>query len=360
MVQDKKALLLLEDGTEFSGFSFGETGTIVGELSFLTSMIGFQEVATDPSSSDSLVVTANAHIGNYGITNDELESSKVYLSGVICNNYTQIFSRAKANDSLQDFLKDSGIIGIYGIDTRELIQYLRVNGGMYGVISSEETDKEVLLQKLLASKTKANTKRKFLSETSEVFEPQEGDVRYKVAAINLGLTMSAVRSLTDRGCQVKVFPSDSSYADLMEYRPDGIFLSNGPDNPKLLTNTIELVQQALKKDVPLFGIGLGHLILAEALGIDTLTSKYKHRGSNYPVQNLESGKGEITKRIYGYEINQNILLNSDKIVKTHQSLHDKSVEGFRVAGKKAFSVRYIPYTQDSWHLYDQFLSMMRA
>lgn len=360
----RPALILLADGTIFHGKSVGDIeGTSFGEVCFNTGMTGYQEIFTDPSYFGQLMVTTNAHIGNYGATNEETESDGVKISGLICRNFSYTYSRQDAQESLEDFLKTNNLFAISDVDTRALVAYIRDNGAMNAVISTDVDNIEELKAQLadvpsmngleLASKVSTKEPYYFGEENSEI----------KIAALDIGIKRNILRNLAKRGAYIKVFPYDTSYEEMKEWNADGYFLSNGPGDPEPLNNAIQVAKDILEKDHPLFGICLGHQVIALANDISTYKMHNGHRGINHPVKNLTTGKGEITSQNHGFAINREETEANPNVEITHVHLNDHTVAGISIKDKNCFSVQYHPEASpgpnDATYLFDQFINNIK-
>ena len=357
------AVLLLEDGTVFKGKSAGKIGTTTGEICFNTGMTGYQEVFTDPSYYGQLLVMTNAHIGNYGTKNAEIESESVKIAGLIVKNFTNDYSRPQADTSIQEYLEQNGLVGISDIDTRALVRHIRTKGAMNGIISSEITDVETLKERLTETPSMEGLELASKVSTAESYMMGSDDAKYKVAVLDFGTKKNILRSFVQRDCQVKVFPAKTSIDEINAWNPDGYFLSNGPGDPASMDYAVNTAKAILEEDKPLFGICLGHQILALAADIPTYKMHHGHRGINHPVKNLITGKGEITSQNHGFGVSpEAIEANVDKVEITHKNLNDGTIEGIRIKGKKAFSVQYHPESSpgphDSRYLFDNFVQMM--
>lgn len=357
------AVLLLEDGTVFKGKSAGKIGTTTGEICFNTGMTGYQEVFTDPSYYGQLLVMTNAHIGNYGTKNAEIESESVKIAGLIVKNFTNDYSRPQADTSIQEYLEQNGLVGISDIDTRALVRHIRTKGAMNGIISSEVTDVETLKEQLKETPSMEGLELASKVSTTESYVMGSDDAKYKVAVLDFGTKKNILRSFVQRDCQVKVFPAKTSIDEINAWNPDGYFLSNGPGDPASMDYAVGTAKAILEEDKPLFGICLGHQILALAADIPTYKMHHGHRGINHPVKNLITGKGEITSQNHGFGVSpEAIEANIDKVEITHENLNDGTIEGIRIKGKKAFSVQYHPESSpgphDSRYLFDNFVQMM--
>jgi len=357
-----EAILLLADGKVYRGKSLGKIGTSSGELCFNTGMTGYQEIFTDPSYFGQIIITTVPHVGNYGIVGKEVESEQVQIKGLVCKEFSEYFSRKSAEGSLQGYFEKSGIVGICELDTRELVRHIRDKGAMNAIISSETLDMEILQQKLTATPSMDGLELASQVSTKEEYTLETGEKTYKIAILDLGVKKNILNNFTQRGCECKVFPFDTSYEEMEKWGPDGYFISNGPGDPSATTKAIENVTKMLEKDKPLFGICMGHQILAEANGISTYKMHNGHRGLNHPVKNLLTGKCEVTSQNHGFVVDADQVNNSDKVEITHINLNDGTIEGIRVKGKKAFSVQYHPESSpgphDSAYLFDEFVSML--
>ena len=361
--QKKDAVLLLADGTALYGKSVGYEGTAFGEVCFNTGMTGYQEIFTDPSYFGQIMVTTNAHIGNYGITSSEDESDGLKIAGLVCRNFSYTASRAGMESTLKDFFDTNHLVAITDVDTRALVSYIRDNGTMNAVISTETTNLEVLKARL---NDVPNMKGLELASRVSVTEPYffgNPDAKYKVAALDFGIKRNILRNLAARDMYIKVFPYNTPLEELKAWQPDGYFLSNGPGDPEPLTEVIALVKQMIAEDLPLFGICLGHQIIALANGISTYKMHNGHRGINHPVKNLLTGKDEITSQNHGFAVNRAEAEANANVEITHTHLNDNTVMGLRIKGKRCFSVQYHPEAapgpNDATYLFDQFVEMIR-
>jgi carbamoyl-phosphate synthase small subunit len=361
-INAKEAVLLLEDGKIYRGKALGKIGTNSGELCFNTGMTGYQEIFTDPSYFGQIVITTVPHIGNYGIVGQEVESDQVQIKGLVCKEFSEYFSRQRAEGSLQDYFVQSGIVGICEIDTRELVRHIRDKGAMNAIISSEVTDIAELTKMLRATPSMAGLELASLVSTREEYSLQNGDSTYKVAILDLGVKKNILKNFTDRGCECKVFPFDTSFEEMEKWGPDGYFISNGPGDPAAQTLAVENVTKMLEQDKPLFGICMGHQLLAQANGISTYKMHNGHRGLNHPVKNLITGKCEVTSQNHGFAVDADQVRKNPQVEITHINLNDGTIEGIRVKGKKAFSVQYHPESSpgphDSAYLFDEFIALL--
>lgn len=359
----QKATLLLADGTIFHGTLIGSNGTNGGEICFNTGMTGYQEIYTDPSYTGQIVVTTTSHIGNYGVVDSEVESDHPSIAGIVVNSFSEVFSRLDATGSLQDYLVNYGITGIADIDTRKLVRHLRSKGAMNAIISSEfEDDLAGLKAELntipdmigleLSSQVSTDSPYFFGDESSAI----------KVACIDYGIKRNILRSLSERGVYCKIFPAKTTLAEMESWNPDGYFLSNGPGDPAVMEYAVNTTKDILATNKPLFGICLGHQILAEACGISTFKMHHGHRGLNHPIKNLLTGKSEITSQNHGFVVNREDVEKSDIVEMTHVHLNDNTVAGIKLKNKPAFSVQYHPESSpgphDSRYLFDDFISLI--
>jgi len=357
-----QAILLLSDGTIFYGKSVFGVGTAFGEVCFNTGMTGYQEIYTDPSYYGQLMVMTNPHIGNYGINNDESESDSIKISGLICKNFSYNYSRELADTSLEDFLKKNNLFAISDIDTRALVSYIRENGAMNAVITTDVDNLESLSKKLLSvpSMVGLELASKVSTKSSYFFGNEKS--KFKVAALDLGIKRNILRNLASRDVYVKVFPFDTSFDEMRKWNPDGYFLSNGPGDPEPLKSAQLVAKNIIENNLPLFGICLGHQIIALANGISTYKMHNGHRGINHPVKNLITGKGEITSQNHGFAVNKEDAQANENIEITHIHLNDDTVAGIRLKNSNCFSVQFHPEASpgphDSSYLFDQFVESM--
>lgn len=355
------ALLLLEDGTVFYGKAAGAIGIATGEICFNTGMTGYQEIFTDPSYTGQLMVMTSVHIGNYGIKLSESESTEIKISGLICRNLSPIPSRKDSDMSIQDFLLQNKMVTLTDVDTRAIVRHIRSKGSMNAIISTATQDIETLKKELakVPSMEGLELSSQVSSETAWDFNT-EG--KMKVALLDAGYKMNIARSLADRGCQVRIFPYNSTFAEMNQWQPDGYMLSNGPGDPATMHDAVKTVKEILESGTPLFGICLGHQLLAEACGMRTYKMHHGHRGINHPVKNVIQGTSEITSQNHGFAVMQEDIENSKEVEITHFNLNDKTIEGIRMISKPAFSVQYHPEAapgpHDAAYLFDDFVSMI--
>lgn len=355
-----KAILLLADGTFFTGNAIGKIGTTFGEIAFNTGMTGYQEVFTDPSYFGQILVMTSDHIGNYGAASKDKESKDIKIAGLVCKNFSPYFSRKMADQSLNDFLIDHGLTGISDVDTREIVQYIRDKGAMNAAISSEILDVALLQEKLKQVPSMAGLELSSKVWTQNVYDVNpEG--KHKIALLDLGSKENIIRSLVERDCHVRVFPGDTSYEVMKAWNPDGFMISNGPGDPSAMPEATETVKQIVDNNHNLFGICLGSQILAQAVGMKTFKLHHGHRGLNHPVKNVVTGKSEITSQNHGFAIDPDS--NPGTVEITHINLNDDTVEGIRLKGKNAFAVQYHPEANpgphDSRYLFDDFVQTLK-
>jgi carbamoyl-phosphate synthase small subunit len=361
----RKALLLLADGTIFYGKSVGDReGTAFGEVCFNTGMTGYQEIFTDPSYFGQLMVTTNAHIGNYGANEDETESGSVKIAGLICKNFSYHYSRPNAHMSLINFLDKSNLFAISDVDTRALVSYIRDHGAMNAVISTDVMNIEGLKASLAEVPEMEGLELASKVSTSEPYYYGNENAQYKIAALDIGIKRNILRNLAKRDAYIKVFPYNATFEEMSAWQPDGYFFSNGPGDPEPLEDAIIAAKKIISGDKPLFGICLGHQIIALANGVSTYKMFNGHRGINHPVFNLETGKGEITSQNHGFAINREETETNTDLEITHVHLNDKTVAGIRMKNKNVFSVQYHPEASpgphDAYYLFDRFFEMIRT
>lgn len=357
----KPAILALSDGTIAKGYAIGKTGTTGGELCFNTSMTGYQEIFTDPSYFGQLMMMTYPHIGNYGVTAQDDEARKVMIAGLIVRSFSHQYSNPQADGDLNAYLERNNIVGITGVDTRKLVRHIREKGVMNAIISSEILDEAELIKKAkewpdmsgleLASKV-----------TRKEAQTIPSDGPFKVAAIDYGIKQSIINNLVDRGCTLRIFPADAKFSELEEWNPDAFFFSNGPGDPNPMEYTLDTVQKAKETGKPIFGICLGHQLLALSEGLKVIKMFVGHRGANHPVQFLETGKVEITTQNHGFSVDPESI--NEAIAKvTHVNLNDHTLEGLEFKKFNGFSVQYHPEASpgphDSAYLFDKFLNMIK-
>ena len=359
----KKAILLLADGTIFYGKAIGREGTAFGEVCFNTGMTGYQEIFTDPSYYGQLMVTANVHIGNYGINNSEVESDGVKIAGLICKNFSYDYSRIDSDGSLLEFFQKNDLFAISDVDTRALVSYIRENGAMNAVISTEIDNIEELKNQLSQVPEMEGLELASKVSTKKPYYFGDENATYKIAALDIGIKKNILRNFVKRDAFIKVFPHNSTFEDLNSWNPDGFFLSNGPGDPEPLIEAQNLAKKIIENNLPIFGICLGHQIIALANGISTYKMHNGHRGINHPVKNLKTGKGEITSQNHGFAVNKEEAERHADLEITHLHLNDNTVAGIAMKNKKCFSVQYHPEASpgphDSSYLFDDFIELLK-
>jgi carbamoyl-phosphate synthase small subunit len=353
-----RALVVLEDGTSFLGWTFAGEGEVSGEVVFTTSMVGYQETLTDPSYRGQIVLFTYPLIGNYGVIPGDEESAKIQAAAVLVREYTPYHSNWASELSLAALLEENGVLGVEGIDTRALTRHLRDKGAMRGVISTLESNVKVL-------QTKANAHPSMIgldlaSSITELSEPTLlpalGEERCRVVALDYGVKGSIYKELRSRGASVLAVPGSTPPGEVLAQEPDGIFLSNGPGDPAALKEGVENLRGVLG-EAPVFGICLGHQLLGLALGCETYKMPFGHHGANHPVRNLRTGKIEITSQNHGFSVSEETLPEGVEL--THRNLYDGTVEGLRSRDLNAWSVQYHPESspgpRDSGYLFDEFV-----
>ena len=371
MSADTAALLVLEDGRTFRGRSYGAPGETFGEAVFNTGMTGYQETLTDPSYHRQVVVMTAPHIGNTGINDEDDESGRVWVAGYVVREPARVPSSWRSRRSLDDELRAQGVVGISEVDTRALTRHLRERGAMRVGISTTETDPAALLARVRASGQMAGAELAGEVSTSEAYVvPAVGERRFTVAALDLGIKGMTPALMAERGIEVHVLPATSSLDDVLAVRPDGLFFSNGPGDPAATTAQVELLQGALERGVPYFGICFGNQLFGRALGLGTYKLKYGHRGLNQPVMDRTTGKVEVTAHNHGFAVDAPIGTPTETPYGTatvsHIGLNDQVVEGLELRDAegrlKAFSVQYHPEAaagpHDASYLFDRFVQLM--
>lgn len=360
--QRPKAVLLLADGTRFDGRAIGAIGTTVGEICFNTGMTGYQEIFTDPSYTGQIVTLASPHIGNYGVKDGEEESTRVTIAGLVVKKFSEVWSRPGGTSSLDDHLKAHGIVGISDVDTRKLVRHIRDHGACNAVIDSSGMSDDALEATLAAAPDMAGLELSSKVSTKEPYLAGDPQATYRVALLDCGIKLNSIRNLVVRGCLVKVFPMSSTIAQMMEWKPSGFLLSNGPGDPGAMPKTVELVRSILDAGLPVFGICLGHQLLAQCHGVGTLKMHHGHRGINHPVKNLVTGRDEVTSQNHGFVVDRKQVESHSELEVTHLHINDGTLAGFRVKGRPVFSVQYHPEAgpgpYDSHYLFDDFIENM--
>ena len=357
--QYKKAIILLADGTIFHGKSIGIEGTSTGEICFNTGMTGYQEIFTDPSYFGQLMIATNAHIGNYGVNDEEMESDGIKIAGLICRNFSFTHSREDSDGNLKDWFVKYNLVAISDVDTRALVSYIRENGAMNAIISTEVYDVEALKKQLSETPDMNGLELASKVSTKKPYFVGDKNATYKIAALDIGIKKNILKNLSKRDAYIKVYPYNTSFKELESWNPDGYFISNGPGDPEPLADAQNVAKEIIKRNLPLFGICLGHQIIALANGISTYKMHNGHRGINHPVKNLVTGKGEITSQNHGFAINREDTEAHSDIDITHIHLNDNTVAGIQLKDKNCFSVQYHPEASpgpnDSEYLFDQFI-----
>ncbi len=351
-------ILYFKDGTLINGKGFGAKGTAIGELVFNTAMTGYQEVLTDPSYGGQIITMTYPLIGNYGINSAESESSKIHARGFVVKNACEYPSNYMSEITIDEMLKKMGIVGVSDVDTRRITKIIRSKGALKCVISNEDLSKTEL-DKYFDSVEEKGDWMKYAGVKEIVHIKGDG---LKVALLDFGAKGNIVQSLKDRGCDITIFPYHTTYEEIINHKPDGVMLSNGPGDPKEAVEAIELVGKIIKS-IPTFGICLGHQLLALAVGGDTYKMKYGHRGGNHGVYDLEQDRAYITSQNHGYTVDPQSIENKDMII-THVNLNDKTVEGMKHKELPVFSVQFhpegAPGPTDSTYIFEKFISMMKG
>ena len=357
----KPALLLLENGLSFKGHALGAIGTTTGELCFNTGMIGYQEILTDPSYCGQLITMTYPHIGNYGTNEQDTESNKIQASGFIVKEGADYPSNYLSQQSISQYLKQYNIVGIQGVDTRAITRVIREQGAMNAIISSEIFDQSILSKYLenAPSMEGLNLAQSVTCDKSYKYS-QPDQICFKVVAIDFGIKSNILRLLKQKGCDITVVPANITSNEIKKLNPDGIFLSNGPGDPAAVLDAIKCIKSLLGH-YPIFGICLGHQLLALSLGAQTFKLKYGHRGCNHPVKNLITGKVEITSQNHGFAVSDANLPSNVNV--THLNLNDNTIAGISCPDLKAFSIQYHPEScpgpHDSQYLFDDFITSMK-
>ena len=357
-----QAKLLLDDGTIFQGQALGKKGFATGEICFNTGMTGYQEIYTDPSYYGQIIVNTSSHIGNYGTKIDEQESLGSQVRGIVINEYSNLFSRNSADKSLEEFLLENNTLGIYDLDTRKLVKHIRSKGAMNCIISTDDLSSDFLNSELKKVPSMENLELASKVTTKKQYYYGNKDYKYKIAVLDLGCKKSILKNFNKRQALCKIFPAKTNFREMDKWKPNGFFISNGPGDPASMDYAVKTVKDILKNNIPIFGICLGHQILARACGISTYKLHHGHRGINHPVKNLLTGKSEITSQNHGFSVDMTDTNDSKDVELTHINLNDKTVEGIRLKNKKAFSVQYHPESSpgphDSRYLFDYFIKML--
>lgn len=351
--------IVLENGAEFYGYGFGADKEAINEIVFNTSMVGYQEIISDPSYTDQMVCMTYPLIGNYGMTDEDYETKVPTMGGLIVREYNDLPSNFRYTKTLSEVLDEYNIPAISGVDTRKITRIIRDEGSQKVIITDASTPTEEALKKVREYQiptdmvSRVSCKKRWYSRTP--------NHKYDVVAVDCGMKHNIVRKFNEKGCNVTVVPYNTTAEEIMNMNPDGLFLSNGPGNPEDVQPVIEVVRQ-LKGKLPIFGICLGHQMISLALGAKTFKMKFGHRGGNHPVMNLETGKIEITSQNHSYAVDVDSL-NGTPLTLTHKNLLDNTAEGVECKDLKIFSVQYHPESapgpQDSAYLFDKFISLMK-
>ena len=352
--------IVLEDGEEYLGYGFGANVESICEIVFNTSMVGYQEIVSDPSYTYQMVVMTYPLIGNYGITDDDYETAKPSIGGLVVREYNDHPSNFRYTKTLSEYLEENNIPGIYGIDTRKITRSIRDKGSRKVIITDISTTKEEAMEKMKNYQipkdavSKVSCKKKWYARTA--------NAKYNVVAVDCGIKLNIVRNLNKRKCNVTVVPYNTTAEEVISLKPDGVFLSNGPGDPEDVKEVISLVKE-LKGKYPIFGICLGHQMISLAYGAKTYKLKFGHRGGNHPVLNLKTDKIEITSQNHSYAVDEESL-KSTKLEPTHKNILDNTIEGVECKKDRIFSVQYHPESapgpQDSGYLFDKFINIMKG
>ena len=350
---------MLSDGTIFHGKAVGKEGSVFGEVCFNTGTTGYQEIFTDPSYFGQIMVATNTHIGNYGTVEEEVESDSIKIAGLVVKNFSYEYSRP-GSESLQSFLEENNLLAICDVDTRALVSYIRDNGAMNAVISTEVDNIEGLKVKLAEAPNMKGLELASKVSTTEPYFFGNPDATYKIAALDLGIKRNILRNLSKRDAYIKVFPYDTPLAEMEAWKPNGYFLSNGPGDPEPLENAIKVASELVERNLPTFGICLGHQILAISQGVKTFKMFNGHRGINHPIKNLVTGKGEISSQNHGFAVERESADATPNVEVSHIHLNDQTVAGIKIKDKDIFSVQYHPEASpgpnDGTYLFDQFIN----
>lgn len=352
--------IVLEDGEEYLGYGFGANVESICEIVFNTSMVGYQEIVSDPSYTYQMVVMTYPLIGNYGITDDDYETGKPSIGGLVVREYNDYPSNFRYTKTLSEYLEENNIPGIYGVDTRKITRSIRDEGSRKVIITDISTTKEEAIEKMKNYQipkdavSKVSCKKKWYARTA--------NAKYNVVAVDCGIKLNIVRNLNKRKCNVTVVPYNTTAEEVISLKPDGVFLSNGPGDPEDVKEVISLVKE-LKGKYPIFGICLGHQMISLAYGAKTYKLKFGHRGGNHPVLNLKTDKIEITSQNHSYAVDEESL-KSTKLEATHKNILDNTIEGVECKKDRIFSVQYHPESapgpQDSGYLFDKFINIMKG
>ena len=357
---DAPAKLALADGTVVKGTAIGHRGLTGGELCFNTSMMGYQEIMSDPSYYGQIMMMTYPHIGNYGAMDIDMEADGPMVAGFVVRSFTESYSNPQADESLERFMKRNELVGISGVDTRRLVRHIRDKGVMNAVISSVELDDDQLVEKAKNWPSMEGLELASKVTVSKPYDWSEQDGP-KIAVYDFGVKHNILRSFERRGCAVRVFPSDTPLADVLDWNPDGIFFSNGPGDPRAMPDAVKLAAEAIDTELPLFGICLGHQLMSLAQGFDVYKMYVGHRGANHPVKNLKTGRVEVTTQNHGFAVDADSV-DSARAEVTHRNLNDQTVEGLLFKDFAGLSLQYHPEASpgphDSHYHFDTFLEMV--
>lgn len=355
------ATLILDDGSTFIGTAIGKIGTTIGEICFNTGMTGYQEVFTDPSYYGQILVETNNHIGNYGAMSEDSESDGIKIAGLVVKRFSEHYSRPLADSSLDEFLMNSNLVGIANVDTREITRIVRSKGAMNAIISSETEDISELKTQLAKAPSMEGLELSSKVSTKEVYFQGDENADLRIAIMDFGMKRNIAKCLNDRGAYTAIFPAKASPKEVLDFKPDGIMLSNGPGDPAAMVYAIQNVKTLLEEKIPTFGICLGHQILSLASGLKTYKMHHGHRGLNHPVLNNQTGLSEVTSQNHGFAVSAESI--ADNVELTHVNLNDNSVEGIRLTDRPAFAVQYHPEANpgphDSRYLFDDFIELIK-
>lgn len=358
------AILLLADGTVFHGKAAGKIGTAEGEICFNTGMTGYQEIFSDPSYYGQIMVTATAHIGNYGMHPDDVESDSIKIAGLVCKNFSEHYSRYGPTNSVQETFEKEGVVGIKDVDTRAIVRHIRDKGAMNAIISSEESDVDRLKERIQEVPSMEGLELSSRVSTEKAYHFGEGAGGYKVAVLDYGVKKNILRCLEERDCSMKVFPHSASCEEVLAWEPDGVLLSNGPGDPSSMEEEIREIGRLMDSHLPVFGICLGHQLMALSQGLGTEKMHAGHRGINHPVIDRSTQRDEISSQNHGFVVRKADAEEADSVTISHLHLNDGSVAGLKYEKKDAFSVQYHPEASpgphDPRYLFDRFIDRVRT
>ncbi len=352
--------LALADGTVVSGVAIGARGEAGGELCFNTSMTGYQEIMTDPSYHGQIMMMTYPHIGNYGAMDLDTEAARPMVAGLVVRSFTFRYSNQRADESFESFMKRHKLVGISGVDTRRLVRHIRMQGVMNAVVSSVDLDDESLVEKARSWPSMDGLELASKVTVAEPFDYCTGDGA-RIAVYDFGCKLNILRSFRERGCAVRVFPGHTALADVLIWNPDGLFVSNGPGDPRAMPEAIAMAREAMGRGLPIFGICLGHQLMALAQGFEVYKMFVGHRGANQPVKNLVTGHVEVTTQNHGFSVDPESV-DATQAEVTHINLNDRTVEGLRFKTFAGMSVQYHPEASpgphDSRYLFEEFIGLI--